>query len=995
MKRIVKLFPDTGHHYYFVPLVFDEGMDASRDAFREAYGLILPELQGGGHDVLRALVKCPEQWVQAPLKGGGQWLRYKFGKREYLPKGGFDGAPLRGIWLAIETNTGTRERGYVWEANDRPNPHDPDFIAWQAAGKDEKPTPYAAEQATDLFECNRPPTILSLSELCGLRENFGLVEPVELEIVWLGYRGEPIPVDIIVDFGNSRTIVLGLQVAGKLANSDELSKVCRPIVFTDSIDDASLSDFHDPNIGIKVPSSAFILKDPPFNTGSFRADAQVQSVYHTERRRWEETSKRYGIIKTTTIHETTILTRVERKIPQMYSEFSPTVIGDEATKILLSANVDELGTSFLSSPKRYTWDTDLVGRDGELVWLTQPNAQPLQCDLLRFMPPEALSRHYGRPERVVPPCDWAPGVRPVGDPPVARNSRSDSLVWVALAIIERAARQIVSEAWRENNQHLLRRYLRGVVVTFPPGWTSEERDTYFRAWRYAINVFYWTRYRYWDDPPPRAPDLIMSLDEAVASQLPIMFADIRHLGNRGARWINLFGRQRTQTGGERKTVRLLSIDIGGGTTDTAIVEYRARDGVGDQGAHLVSNILLTDSSSYAGDKVVSDIIQKVLLPKLGEPFAGKQSDRDEFLRILNRRVEARGQRVSQSILIRTVFVPMALRWLEDLKAGTRGTVKDGRSIPWTPLDCAAGHADEATIVQKIMELNRQFERDPRLANYLLPPDEPFKVDYDKVSTVVRDWSRSIAQTHARYIAAFDCDLVVVTGKPSELREVHEVFREMLPIELHRLVFAKGYHAGEWFPLSHDGNITDAKMVTATGAALFQAMASGFIDNWSLDKDSQRRLPPIRNYWGLFAHAQHGTGQRFQPGDVFLSPDKDEAEFEISVGRAIGRVRFLQLAAEPIYRLRWRSALHGGGQPHAIAPIRVRLRRNTKGADGRERDNEALELVDVKGSIRVNTPYGVDQRSVTLADVELKLQTLFNDMHWLDAGRFEVEWNAEI
>jgi hypothetical protein len=61
----------------------------------------------------------------------------------------------------------------------------------------------------------------------------------------------------------------------------------------------------------------------------------------------------------------------------------------------------------------------------------------------------------------------------------------------------------------------------------------------------------------------------MRLDEAVASQLAIVFSEVRRIGDSAADWVHFTGRMR----GETRSVRVLTIDIGGGTTDTAVVEY--------------------------------------------------------------------------------------------------------------------------------------------------------------------------------------------------------------------------------------------------------------------------------------------------------------------------------------------------------------------------------------------------------------------------------------
>ena len=56
-----------------------------------------------------------------------------------------------------------------------------------------------------------------------------------------------------------------------------------------------------------------------------------------------------------------------------------------------------------------------------------------------------------------------------------------------------------------------------------------------------------------------APVLMMDMDEAVSSQLPIVFSGIHEMGDQGNNWLELFGRGEP---GKQK-VRAMTVDIGG------------------------------------------------------------------------------------------------------------------------------------------------------------------------------------------------------------------------------------------------------------------------------------------------------------------------------------------------------------------------------------------------------------------------------------------------
>ena len=52
------------------------------------------------------------------------------------------------------------------------------------------------------------------------------------------------------------------------------------------------------------------------------------------------------------------------RVPQMFTEFSPAIFGVEAGNILTQLPLELGGNFFLSSPKRYLWDQDMLGHLG-------------------------------------------------------------------------------------------------------------------------------------------------------------------------------------------------------------------------------------------------------------------------------------------------------------------------------------------------------------------------------------------------------------------------------------------------------------------------------------------------------------------------------------------------------------------------------------------------------------------------------------------------------
>jgi hypothetical protein len=982
MNKTVYLFPNTGHHYYFFPLALPPDRRQDIAAFEAAEKLKLPA-ENLHREIGERAAKG--QWQAAK---GRPWLRWRYGERTYGRTRTSPGIRAIGIWLAVETNLGDRRRGYVWTLDDRPEQNDSAWLAYKELREqgEPEPSPYYRPRPNMLPHSETIDLVAAL----GLKPDLPGIAELTLEILWPDELGEVIPVHLIVDFGNARTIVLALEER-QLVAAGSLHQICRPVQFGHSLEDASKIRFlgsspeDEPDPIDWVPESWFVLREPPFSSPQFRPPNLTMDDFDVE----EQVVRGGGFLGGFFAggeRTHSVLRAVRRRAPQMFVELSPALIGPEAAIALASADPAQGGRYYMSSPKRYAWDVEPVGTGGGAFWTMLPNSaasrdphglpRKLGGEMLRFLPELKARQAVEDPSAEPPPMEWENLIeQPVADPSAPNYSRSDALIWTVLSILEHSNRQINSEAFRKDFQPLIPRRLASITVTRPSGWTRGEIRAYWAAWRDARNIFYWSREPYWDGAPsdpqwhgrPPYPEIDMLLDEGVASQLAIVYSEIRHLGERGRDWVGLFGKRR----GSGPSVRVMSVDIGGGTTDTSIVEYRDAmpDGIGTE---LVPSLLFNDSSTSAGDQLALDLIERVLLPTIGHKLndPGLRSGFVDALRSKNEREKA-----ELSLITRTVFMPLVLRWFKDFEENVRGSAS---KRPWTP-------EESGTLLDSVTLFNKKTAH---LGEGLLSFREPLSVDYDAIDRIIRGWCREMADLHARLIAAFDCDVVVVTGKPSELPQLRVLMEERLPLDLHRLIFARGYFAGEWFPCTRpDLAIPDAKMVTVAGAALYTAVTcdarlrdgngEGHVHGPLLHNFRMRPFEyqaPARNYWVVM-----GTERRpMQARDVILNTDQEVSEpREISGTVAIGRVRFPGMYAEPVYVLR----VYGGGGQVGTRSARIRLRRNSH-EGGVPLPSEELEFEVV----------GAADGLAEAPELEVRLRTLpLREEHWLDRGRFEVRW----
>ena len=915
----IAVFPDSGHHCTFVP-------------FPTALLAKFPELRA-----LCASERTP--WREL----NKSWQRGRFANR--------DGQP--GLWVAVESNLGTVRRGTLYE---------PRHQVLEAVGSAENPSPYAAGDTSRLPDEESIVTITLPS-----RQNPAVPIEISFTLVWKRPAGEPLDVDLVIDFGNTRTVVLALE--NQQTQDGKLASICKAIRFTSRGYDYEPFEPTKTPDGLRtedtsaIVDSWFVLQEPLFS------NLEPPSTKFVPQLEVDVEEKKGGFLSGP------VRTRfATARAPQMFVELSHVVMGESARQIYGNIDLEEGGNYSLSSPKRYAWDTDPTGKEANAWWtmmLNPWNAQArsqvelpkLAGSVLRFMPTDGSDWSIDTPPNEAE--DRAR--RPSAAPEQPAYPRSDAMCWAALAILELAHRQITSEEWRKGNNPYIPRRLRNILVTFPSGWSGEETAVYQAKWQKAINIFTLAHLkdkRSVTEGGDR-PLLLMDLDEAVASQLPFVFSEIRRLGNIGENWIELFGRGK----GTAARARLMTVDIGGGTTDISIVEYGDTHEGG--GVNLEATLLFRDSSSVAGDALMKEIIETVLLPTLGAQYRDEGDQQTRFENFFNAAHQNASSKAKWARVVKLVFVPIVRQWLKDAAENRYGAPETG--FGWSP-DRIMGAEGPLVDPTALDELNRLFN-DTGLGEHLMEASTPINYDPEQVKAAIGRVFSPVINSLAKYVTAFEVDLVTLSGKPSELPQIRALLEDLLPVLPQRIIQAKNFPAGDWYPMSSDNRVSDAKSVTAVGAALYQAIKNGLINGWSIQRKSSEHAIP-KNYWG----AMPVRNRPYQFSQLYLTPKEDLKTCRVQVNAYIGR-KLLPSAAKPeqVYRFRWRNPAQFTGAHHNLL-LDVTLERVPAATPG---EAEALRVADVSGQ--------AGQRAITKEDVELKLCTLEGEEFWIDTGRFEVIW----
>ena len=164
------------------------------------------------------------------------------------------------------------------------------------------------------------------------------------------------------------------------------------------------------------------------------------------------------------------------------------------------------------------------------------------------------------------------------------------------------------------------RKLMRVILTLPTAMPITEQQILRSRALAAVKLLWdltgWTQHR---PPGVEEPEIQISLDEASCAQLVYLYGEIteRFAGDANA-YFDLAGRARprpvegdkTRAQGEpERSVRIASIDVGGGTTDLMVTTYFV-----EAGKALVPFQVYREGFRIAGDDLLRDVIERSIVP---------------------------------------------------------------------------------------------------------------------------------------------------------------------------------------------------------------------------------------------------------------------------------------------------------------------------------------------------------------------------------------------
>ena len=692
---------------------------------------------------------------------------------------------------------------------------------------------------------------------------------------------------------------------------------------------------------------------------------------------------------------------------------SPVRIGPEAAR-LSTQSVCAEGATGMSSPKRYLWDE----RDWKQSWRynTKGHGEP-------YVTRGLLAQQVN--SSGTPLCCMQD--RRFRNNKILRKqetdcafeslfTRSSLMMFLLVEVIQQALLTINSpgQRLRRASPDVPRR-LRQVIFTVPGGMPLAEQRIYRRWAHWAVHVLWqslgWSDYyvpngKIWPKELAleyrRSPVVRCNWDEATCTQLVYIYNEIsRKFQGDAHLFCNLAGRPRPEYG-NRPCLRVATIDIGGGTTDLSITTFELESDAGSS-ARMVPHPEFHDGFSLAGDDVLCAVVRNHVLESLGSAMqaCGVPDVRRALGELFGRDVidsseESRNRRTQ---FIRQVAVPCALSVLSVYEHSD--LIQGSNRVQCRLGDCFLGSEQREDNGQPVQSLpiTRFPQPNAEALNYVESYvrrngnqsdfnllDVPLVIDARRVDETIRSVLKDILANLCEVIHLYDCDALLLTGRPSSWKAIEDTVVSLLPVAPDRIFAMGDYRVGSWYPFADAlGKVTDPKTTVVVGAILC-TLAEGQLEGFSFDPQNLNLNSTARFVGEMELNGQIRTAKVWFDVDVTSKEERIYTQ-KIAFGGPIA-VGFRQLPVE-----RWTTTRFyflefvNEDMRHKYAqglPFTVTLELAVGGLEDDSEDSSAnLERDEGEFTIaEVEDCHG----NPVLNALEMRLQTLPRDEgFWLDTG----------
>lgn len=568
-------------------------------------------------------------------------------------------------------------------------------------------------------------------------------------------------------------------------------------------------------------------------------------------------------------------------------------LGQEANRLIHKATNMNTGaekTSTFSSPKRFLWDTKPQKQEWEFVQLQGESAKPIYI--------EGVSEQLNMDGSLNTSGDGGT---------LMLYSRRALMTFAFLEILSQANMQINSYEQRNywGNESMPRQIGR-IIVTCPTAMSRIEQTSLRKCAEDAaviINRFYKKESHNVIDETeairnvqviPSSNKLSLKedraewiYDEATAAQFVFLYAEINQRYMKNVKeYFDLYGKIRNDLEGYNKnSLTIGSVDIGAGTTDVMIASYKYENGAQ---CKLTPVPLFWESFYEAGDDLLKKMVQQLVLE-------GKFSPIEKKLRDLNKNpVE----------LLQTFFGTDVGVSFRNRKLRSDFNLQ----VSVTVVSHFLQLLNEDNLESKILSFSDIFGNNLPAQSVLTHFKQHFGFELESlqwqyerkiVTAIIEKSFDSLAGKISSLLSYHECDVVLLSGRPTSLKPLTDLFLKHYAISPNRLKTMNDYRVGRWYPedkryrfISGNGKFINPKSIITTGAMIGHLAENGGMNGFSLNlQELKTKLLPTTHYFGRL-------NDQLKYTDTIISPDVNRVILEVtSLPVRIG-VRQLDTSAYP-------------------------------------------------------------------------------------------------
>ncbi len=651
------------------------------------------------------------------------------------------------------------------------------------------------------------------------------------------------------------------------------------------------------------------------------------------------------------------------------------------------AEGDEILSTY-SSPKRYLWDTKVRQEEWRCVksMADGRNEEPII---------EGVSNYFSD-DGSIDKDGYGVGLH---------YSRKTLMTLAFMEIISQATVQINSYEFREFHGKISTpRRLDKVILTCPPAMSKNEQMSLHGSLKdalFVLNKFYGNidngaipidiKVIPELDAKSETPQWIF--DEATCSQFVYLYGQMAETYvNNSLEFYNIYGKKRTSADGKlRDSLVIGSLDIGAGTSDIMVCRYDYDE---TNPTRFKPVPTFWDSFNYAGDDMMKVLIENVLLQGkngiIEQELIKREVDDTDIKKLMykffgsdNNSLSFRDRLMRRDFNLQ-VCVPVMSHFLDLL---SKEEVYRELSFD----EIFAGNMPSQQVMDRFAEHFGFALSDIR-----------WIYDSHVLQVNIEHTMNDMLEMVAAVMHSQDCDLVLLSGRPTSLNPVRDIFLKYFAVNPNRLIVLNKHRIGRWYPFADEfGYPNNSKSVVPVGAMIgYLASNAGGMGSFSLDLSMLgEMLKPTTDYFVV-------RDTSVKQNKSFVTPRDREGSitlnsFPLYIGSKQYDIPYYpvrpfyvltvndSLILEKLTRQEGRM-LSDGEKQYLIKEYKDRIMSRVPLKFTFERD----DYDEGKETLTISTVEDREGEEISPSDFALTVQSINDpDCYWLDSGAFNINIKA--